>query len=132
MSQQATQATQEQKPQQPAATMAEAGFSMNVKMVDKHGQEVQLTFRCPLPSQSAKLIEHYGKTVDQLIAGGWQASKAGTRGASASPAAATTDGAAPTCRIHGGQMKPSRKPGSFYCSRKLADGSYCQEKGGAG
>jgi hypothetical protein len=108
--------------------MAEAGFSMNVKMLDEHGQEVQLTFRCALASQAEKLIGHYKNTVDRLMGAGWQVSKAGVKATQASAGDAAPTGAAPSCRIHGGQMKPSRKPGSFFCSRKLADGSYCQEK----
>ena len=32
----------------------------------------------------------------------------------------------PICPVHQRPMKPSRKPGSFYCSAKVDDG-YCQE-----
>ena len=34
----------------------------------------------------------------------------------------------PKCRVHGSEMKPSSKGGGFFCSRKLADGTYCKEK----
>ncbi len=33
----------------------------------------------------------------------------------------------PVCPVHQRPMKPSRKPGSFYCSAKVGD-DYCQEK----
>ncbi len=33
----------------------------------------------------------------------------------------------PICPVHQRPMKPSRKPGSFYCSAKVGD-DYCQEK----
>ncbi len=36
-------------------------------------------------------------------------------------------GSAPVCPVHQRPMKPSRKPGSFYCSAKVGD-DYCQEK----
>jgi hypothetical protein len=34
---------------------------------------------------------------------------------------------APTCPVHHSPMKPSRKPGKFYCARKAEDGEYCRE-----
>lgn len=34
---------------------------------------------------------------------------------------------APVCPIHNTPMKPSRKPGKFYCARKADDGEYCRE-----
>jgi hypothetical protein len=33
----------------------------------------------------------------------------------------------PTCPIHNAPMKPSRKPGKFYCAKKADDGEYCRE-----
>jgi hypothetical protein len=35
----------------------------------------------------------------------------------------------PICPIHNKQMKPSRKPGTFFCPGRNEDGSYCTEKG---
>jgi hypothetical protein len=44
------------------------------------------------------------------------------------PTVSTQQAAAtPTCPIHQRPMKPSRKPGSFYCSAKVGEG-YCSEK----
>lgn len=37
--------------------------------------------------------------------------------------------APPVCQIHNKPMKPSRKPGAYYCPNRNADGSYCDEKG---
>jgi hypothetical protein len=34
---------------------------------------------------------------------------------------------APPCPVHHSPMKPSRKPGKFYCARKAEDGEYCRE-----
>lgn len=42
-------------------------------------------------------------------------------------AAAPTADAPPVCPVHGKPMKPSRKPGSWFCSAKVGD-DYCQEK----
>src|SRR5215813_1529772 len=36
--------------------------------------------------------------------------------------------AIPVCPIHHTQMKPSRKPGSFFCPKRTDDGQYCPEK----
>ncbi len=42
-------------------------------------------------------------------------------------AATQPAGSTPVCPVHQRPMKPSRKPGSFYCSAKVGD-DYCQEK----
>lgn len=44
-------------------------------------------------------------------------------------AASTASNAAgaPLCPVHNSPMKPSRKPGRFYCSKKAEDGEYCRE-----
>jgi hypothetical protein len=34
----------------------------------------------------------------------------------------------PTCPIHSAPMKPSQKPGAFFCPKKNDDGSYCRHK----
>jgi len=34
---------------------------------------------------------------------------------------------APICPVHNSPMKPSRKPGKFYCAKKADDGEYCRE-----
>lgn len=34
----------------------------------------------------------------------------------------------PMCPIHQLPLKPSRKPGTFYCSARNDDGSYCSHK----
>ncbi|MGH9751852.1 MAG: hypothetical protein ACREA2_03635 [Blastocatellia bacterium] len=33
----------------------------------------------------------------------------------------------PLCPVHKAPMKPSRKPGKFYCAKKAEDGEYCRE-----
>jgi hypothetical protein len=35
---------------------------------------------------------------------------------------------APLCPVHHTPMKPSRKPGSFFCPKRDADGEYCDQK----
>ena len=39
----------------------------------------------------------------------------------------TKTGGAPLCPVHNAPMKPSRKPGKFYCAKKAEDGEYCRE-----
>ncbi len=42
-------------------------------------------------------------------------------------AAAERPAGPPRCPVHGKAMKPSQKPGAFYCPRRLDDGGYCKE-----
>ncbi len=44
------------------------------------------------------------------------------------PAASTDE--PPRCPVHNKPMKPSKKPGAWFCSAKATDGSYCTEKVG--
>lgn len=34
----------------------------------------------------------------------------------------------PVCPIHNTPMKPSRKPGGWFCSKRTDDGDYCDQK----
>jgi hypothetical protein len=45
----------------------------------------------------------------------------------AKPAAAASTTDAPKCNLHNRPMKPSKKPGAWICTARLADGSYCTE-----
>ena len=36
----------------------------------------------------------------------------------------------PVCNVHNLPMKPSKKPGAWFCSARLADGTYCDQKVG--
>lgn len=110
--------------QAPVAAMTEAGFSMNVKMIDKFGQEVMLTFRAPQVNQAQTLLAHYENVVQHLIdKSGWAVAKQ-----SAKPAEApATNGGTPTCRVHNVTMKPSKHGGGFYCPRKEGE-NWCKEK----
>ena len=50
--------------------------------------------------------------------------------AAAAPAPATRNEGPPCCPVHGTvKVKESeRKPGTYFCAAKLANGSYCKEK----
>jgi hypothetical protein len=58
----------------------------------------------------------------QMQAAGMQQAAPTASAASAAPAADSP----PMCPIHNKPMKPSRKPGGWYCSAKVGDG-YCSE-----
>lgn len=50
------------------------------------------------------------------------------RSAVAASASEPSQGGLPICKYHG-QMKESTKvPGTYFCTKKLADGSYCKER----
>lgn len=128
MAEQATQPTKETQRDPLATPMAEAGFSMNVKMLDPNGAEVMLTFRCPLATQSAKLINHYSQTIDDLLKSDWKVSHGGARPAANGASNAPVENGAPVCRVHNVAMRESKnRPGSYYCSKKVGD-DYCKEK----
>jgi hypothetical protein len=42
-------------------------------------------------------------------------------------AVSTKPAGAPLCPVHNKAMKPSAKPGKFYCPRRSDDGEYCRE-----
>lgn len=121
-------AQEQKKAEQPAFTvqMAEAGFSINVKMVDPNGSEVMLTFRAPMASHADKLLEYYSATIKRLIDAGWRVLANGARSQAQAQGGGQTSGDAPTCQFHGPMKKSNH--GGFYCPKKMGDGSYCKEK----
>ena len=52
----------------------------------------------------------------------------GMLAAQPTPAQATDE--PPRCPVHHRPMKPSKKPGAWFCSAKVGEGSYCTEKVG--
>jgi len=100
----------------PTVPLPEAPASVNVRVVVA-GYEVQWTLRdvdeTRLAGRLAALLAQYPKE--------------GT----ASPSGAASAPQPPVCRFHGPMKASSKAPGSFYCTKKLHDGSYCLERGGA-
>lgn len=37
-------------------------------------------------------------------------------------------GGVPSCQYHGPMKESQHRPGTYYCSKKMGDGSYCKEK----
>jgi hypothetical protein len=44
------------------------------------------------------------------------------------PTGKASGGSALLCPVHHKPMKPSRKPGTFYCPRRDEDGEYCNQR----
>jgi len=40
----------------------------------------------------------------------------------------TAKAGVPVCPVHGSRMKPSKKPGAYFCPRQTDNGEYCPEK----
>lgn len=59
--------------------------------------------------------------VDRLLAAGAEPPQ------TSAPTPEPTKAGAPLCPVHRSPMKPSRKPGAFYCAKKAEDGEYCRE-----
>jgi hypothetical protein len=51
-----------------------------------------------------------------------------TIGAQPPQAKAASRTTTPICPVHNKAMKPSRKPGAFFCPARTQDGDYCTEK----
>ncbi len=66
---------------------------------------------------SSTTINDLVKSIKLLERAGIQPTTAATQGT----------GSTPVCPVHQRPMKPSRRPGSFYCSAKVGD-DYCSEK----
>lgn len=103
-------------PEAPAVPLPEAPASVNVRLMIG-GRDVQWTLR---DSDEARLAVR----LDALLARYPVEGTASTREAAPAPPP-------PVCRFHGAMKASSKAPGSFYCTKKLHDGSYCLERGGA-
>jgi hypothetical protein len=95
-------------PQPPA--LPEAPASVNVR-VTISGREVQWTLRDSDETRLAARLE-------ALL----------TRYPAQSPAVPTPEPATPVCPYHGAMKASTKRPGTFFCPKKLHDGSYCQGK----
>ena len=96
----------------------------NVSITAKSPSGFELTLSLT-DQDTATLMKRALSALDWLKAKGFE--PAATTG---TPAIASTNGngAAPTCAYHGAMKPSTKKPGSWYCPAKMADGSYCQEK----
>lgn len=82
-----------------------------------NGFPFEVTFR----GKAEKLKE----TVQRLIEAGATPPRAN---APATTAAETkTESGPPICPVHQTPMKPSAKPGGFFCSKKAKGGGYCDQ-----
>jgi hypothetical protein len=96
----------------PPAPLPEAPASVNVR-VTVAGREVQWTLR---GTDETRLAERLDALLQRYPV------------EEGSALVSTKPPQTPTCRFHG-PMKPSAKAaGTFYCTRKLHDGSYCGER----
>jgi len=114
------------------AVMHEAPYSATVSVEDEDGYQMLLTVR---RVDAAEFFESVNKMRAWCKRSGLKPHEKRRGGAGAapsvqapSPAAASTGAETPVCNYHG-PMKPSDKvPGTFYCTKKLADGTYCKER----
>jgi hypothetical protein len=98
-------------PSAAAHTLPEAAFSLCLKG-RLGGQDAQLTIRGATYAEFAANVQAVRALLD----------------APSAPAQATPAQGAPACPTHG-PMKPSSKaPGTFYCTKKNYDGSYCKSR----
>lgn len=100
------------------AALPEAPASVNVRLCIS-GAEVQWTLRDQDEDRLAERLE-------RLLARFPQPAKATPGAASAPPA--QTPASAPICPVHGPMKESSKAPGTWFCSKKLFDGSYCKER----
>ena len=97
-----------------AAALPEAPASVNVRLcIDGH--ECQFTMR---DADEARLVER----LQALLTRFPQQAKA-PKGEASVPA--QTSGETPTCAVHGPMKQSNKAPGTWFCSKKLHNGSYC-------
>ena len=104
----------------PAAALPEAPASVNVRLCIG-GADVQWTLR---DADEARLVER----LQALLARFPQAAKTAKDAASAAAREAQAPASAPICPVHGPMKESSKAPGTWFCSKKLFDGSYCKER----
>jgi hypothetical protein len=102
-----------------AAALPEAPASVNVRLCVE-GHECQFTMR---DSDEARLVER----LQALLARFPQAAKT-TASAATQTNTAPAPASAPICPVHGPMKESSKAPGTWFCSKKLFDGSYCKER----
>jgi hypothetical protein len=98
-----------------AHTLPEAAFSLCLKG-RLAGQDAQLTIR------GASYAEFVANVA--AVRGLLDVPAARESGSPASPPAAET----PMCEWHGAMKASTKAPGTFYCTKKKADGSYCTSR----
>ena len=98
-------------PPGPLPAFPEAPASVNVRLTVA-GRDVQWTLR---DSDETRLAAR----LDALLA------RYPVEMASPSVAAPPQS---PVCKYHGAMKASSKAPGSFYCTKKIHDGSYCSER----
>ena len=100
-------------------SLPEAPASVNVRLcIDGH--ECQFTMR---DADEARLVER----LQALLTRFPQQAKT-TSEASVPPAQAQTPGETPICPVHGPLKQSTKAPGTWFCSKKNFDGSYCQSR----
>jgi hypothetical protein len=134
-----TAATQQTEQQVTFDPMDEAPISLNVRVINPDGFDVQITIRERVASDNradGRAFARLNTILTKLKGDGWTPAPTKGGGYNGGAQRAEPNGEAspassvPSCRIHGGEMKPSKKSGSFFCTRKNADGSYCKETAG--
>ena len=101
----------------PAAPLPEAPASVNVRLTID-GRDCQLTLR---DTDEVRLLQRLATVLQRYPMP--QPAPPGAP-AQASPQADTT----PQCPAHGALKASTKAPGTFFCTRKLADGSYCPSR----
>lgn len=115
----------------PAPASTEAPYSVNVR-VRRAGFEFQLTIRKNTGEEFYRLLETLPGWLGQHgyapVTSG-RSERSAAEAPTPTPATPPAPEAVPTCRYHGTQkMSPSKfQAGTFVCSVKLDDGSYCNQ-----
>ena len=90
-------------------TLPEAPASVNVRLTID-GRECQLTLR---DTDEGRLLQRLSAVLAQYPQ---------------TPARTQGEGEAPACQYHGPMKASTKAPGTFFCTKKHFDGSYCRER----
>ena len=107
--------------------MTEAPFSATAAVESPHGFQWLVTVRRGAEGG----LEAAMATVEtRLLEKGYkpQERRQGAAQGTATPGSTGAPAAVPTCKYHGAMKTSDKAPGTYYCSKKLADGSYCPSR----
>lgn len=110
----------------PAMSHSEAPYSFNLKAYDSSGFDVMFTIR---DEDGTRFMTRVNRLREWLIEAGYTPHRGAVP--SVSPASNgnghATDPNATACEYHGAMKRSTKVAGGWFCSSKMADGSYCKE-----
>jgi hypothetical protein len=98
--------------------------TLTIEFVSSHGFHCELTLHAP---SGTAVLEQGKAAMAKLVEQQAKPAPVAPAAPAASVTGNSTAGAPPVCKYHGA-MKPSKKPGTWFCPKKMQSGEYCDQK----